>query len=362
MDLYVAGQFMQVFIVCMLGVPFLFWVINLVDTLDVGRAGNRPGFGAMAAQYFFEAPYHSLVAFPIALLLSSAFTVSNFARRMELVAVKAGGTSFYRFSLPIVICAAGLSVGGIGLAEVAAAGQRKAREVSGEGPSLTGRRSTFVFAGDNETMYKVRSLDANQGRMTEVQIERAPRSAGDPRMNAAAAQAIYQPGLGRWLMEDGWMRLMPAEGRETAFQFAELQMRSFDADPDELLATENDQRQGRIEDKELRYGELEEAIRGIERSGGEPLLLRTLLAQRIAYPFSGLVITLFGISLAHTTRRGGTPTALAVALLTTFLYIILIEIGEAAGGGGLLSPAAAAWIPNMVFLVLGLVMFWRVRT
>jgi lipopolysaccharide export LptBFGC system permease protein LptF len=44
------------------------------------------------------------------------------------------------------------------------------------------------------------------------------------------------------------------------------------------------------------------------------------------------------------------------------IFLLVTQIMKAVGAGGLIDPTLAAWLPNMVFLVAGLVLLARVRT
>ena len=90
LDRYVARQFLRIFLVCVIGVPFIFIVINLTDSIDTFlRDGASPG--AVLLHYLYQFPYNMLLAFPIASLLAAVFTVSSMSRHSELTAAKAGG-------------------------------------------------------------------------------------------------------------------------------------------------------------------------------------------------------------------------------------------------------------------------------
>ena len=97
LDRYIGGQFLKIFAVCVLGVPFLFIVIDLTDNLDlfIDEGATR---AQLAMHYIYQFPYQSLLAFPIAALLASVFTISSMTRRFEITAIKAGGISFYRIT------------------------------------------------------------------------------------------------------------------------------------------------------------------------------------------------------------------------------------------------------------------------
>jgi lipopolysaccharide export system permease protein len=114
--------------------------------------------------------------------------------------------------------------------------------------------------------------------------------------------------------------------------------------------------------QEMRYFELSRFITSLERSGGDANLLKVELALKIAIPITCLVIALFGAPLATSTQRGGTAYGIGVSLATTVTFLMLIQLTKAVGGKGLLAPDVAAWLPNVLFAVMGLFLLSRVRT
>jgi lipopolysaccharide export system permease protein len=51
-----------------------------------------------------------------------------------------------------------------------------------------------------------------------------------------------------------------------------------------------------------------------------------------------------------------------ISLVTTVVFLMLIQLSEAVGAGGLLPPVLAAWLPNLVFGVIGLGLLARAPT
>ncbi len=91
-------------------------------------------------------------------------------------------------------------------------------------------------------------------------------------------------------------------------------------------------------------------------------MLRVEAAQRGAIPVATLVIILFAAPLATTSKRGGAAFGVGLALGSLILYIMLLNIWGALGAAGIVDPTTAAWTPNGIFLLLGLIFLVRVRT
>nr|MDP2529206.1 LptF/LptG family permease [Candidatus Palauibacterales bacterium] len=123
LDRYVLRQFVRIFALCVLGVPFILIVIDLTDHLSsfLNEGASRLD---VLLHYLYQFPYQSLLAFPIAALLAAVFTISNMTRHFETTAAKAGGVSFYRLIAPLLLAGGVISVVALGLTEVVPAANR----------------------------------------------------------------------------------------------------------------------------------------------------------------------------------------------------------------------------------------------
>lgn len=353
LDRYLLSLFLKIFVVCVFGVPLVFIVIDLTDNLDdYLREGTAKADVVM--YYLYQFPYQSLLAFPIAALLAAVFTIATLARHFEITAAKASGISIYRFSAPMLVAAFAISMIALGLSEVIPVTNRKARDALGE-ERRTMMRSSFVYRGSEGRVYKIQRLDTELGMITDMAVERRGTGYEYPSYQASAARAVWDSTGSRWVMEDGRLVFVPESEHTISFRFRELWQLEFTEQPHELLARPKDQ-------EEMRYAELGRFIEAIQRSGGKARKLQVQQAMRLAFPFACFIIVLFGVPLANSTRRGGTPASIGIALLTTILLLLLARISEALGVGGVIPPVAAAWLPNVVFLCLGIWLMATTRT
>src|SRR5207237_3612306 len=100
LDRYRLSEWLRVFLVTLLGFPILVIVIDLTDKLDTYMArGIKPS--AVALSYVFDLPEKMLLVLPVAVLLSTVFTVGALGRHSELTAAKASGISFHRLVRPL---------------------------------------------------------------------------------------------------------------------------------------------------------------------------------------------------------------------------------------------------------------------
>jgi lipopolysaccharide export system permease protein len=350
---YVARQFTSTFILLVMGLPLLFIIGDVTDHIDTymerGLTGTR-----LALSYVYYFPLFVLYAFPIAALVATVFTIGGMTRHQEITAAKAGGVSFYRIFRPIALLAVVLSFAALGLGELVPITLRKRAVLLGESTGPTqGPRINFVFQTEREGVLTARRLDPGTAEMSQVVLERnASRRA--PGMHRMAERATWTAARG-WKLERGYIRELNPDGTETLTKFDSLRVPGLVEAPEDLLAEPRDP-------EEMGYAEMSRFVRAIERSGGDAAPLKVERAQKLAIPMAVMVIVLFGAPLVTSSQRGGAAYGIGISLGVTIIYMLLFRVGKALGSGGALDPLVAAWFPNVLFLVAGIILMARVRT
>ncbi len=353
LDRYVARQFLSTFVVLVLGLPLLFVITDITDNLDSYLAQGLT-LSRVALSYVYQLPLFVLYAFPIAALVGTVFSIGNLTRHQEIAAAKAGGISFYRLICPIILLGVVLSVVALMLGELVPVTNRMRAEALGQRVAHFGSmRSNFVFQTENGPVLSVRRLDPHTQEMTGIVFERWGNDTL-PALHQTAEQAHWAPEQG-WRLQRGHLRLIDLQGEEQTFSYSSSQLPLLSETPEDLLAEPK-------EPDQMRFEEMSRFIATIERSGGDSNSMRFERAQRISLPLAVMVIILFGAPLATSSRRGGAAYGIGISLAVTLIYLLLFRVGKAMGSSGTLDPLLAAWMPNVLFLLAGLVLLWRVRT
>ncbi|RYM35075.1 YjgP/YjgQ family permease [Brumimicrobium glaciale] len=79
--------------------------------------------------------------------------------------------------------------------------------------------------------------------------------------------------------------------------------------------------------------------------------------QRTSFPFATYVLTLIGLSVSSRKSRGGIGVNIAVGLLLAFIYIFAMKVTSVAAENVGFPSIVAVWIPNIIFAVLGLILY-----
>ncbi len=352
---YVLGQWLRVFLLTAIGLPFVSVLTQLTDNLrrllvrDLSAA-------TIALSYLYALPQNIALMMPGAALFATVFTVGPLARNSELTAAKAGGISFYRLARPMFIASALAAVLCFFIGEWATEAttrqlelqkERRARDVT--------TRTNFVYRAAGGWVYTIRQLNTADNQIQQVVLERAVRDAKSPTFSITADSARWDPKSKHWSLRNGASNVMLPDGQAITLRFAELRLPAFTQAPRDLL----------IEPKnpeEMTYAELGRYIGSLRSSGNDTNKLEVLQAVKIALPTACLIIALFGAPLAVSAPRAGAAMGIAISLGTTLAYLLMINLSQAIGASGVMDPTAAAWLPNAVFLALGLWLLVRVRT
>src|SRR6185312_8623658 len=329
--------------------------INLTDTLnrllDRGLTTKE-----ILVSYIYSIPENAFLVMPAAVLLATVFTVVGMGRHSELTAAKAGGQSFHRMMRPIFIAAAMASVLAFVVGELAPGATARQLEIQkAKQARPTRTRFNFVYRGDQGWVYTIRSLDVTTRQLKQLMLERQGTGLSYPGLVLTADSASYDDSLKIWRLRRGASRIIASPARQATFNFRSMRLRALNQSPADLLA------ESKAPD-EMRYAELGRYIYALKRSGNDANKLLVEQALKLALPATCLIIALFGAPLAVQAPRAGAAVGIAISLATTVIFLLLTQIMKAVGAGGLIDPTLAAWLPNMVFLLAGVVLLARVRT
>jgi lipopolysaccharide export system permease protein len=307
----------------------------------------------VAEAYLFQLPLFIQWSFPIAALVAAVFTIHSMTTHREIVAAKAGGISFHRVALPVLVMGLLLTVVALGLVEVVPRSNRIAAQILRDEDPRRAWRADFVYGSESGTTWQVGRLDALSRRMDNVILEIPP---GDGRGGMhLMADAVYHDDEWGWTFARGYLRRFSRDSTQRVYQFERMRMAGIVEEPRDLLEAPR-------KPEEMTYAEVDRLARIVERSGGNPSQLLVKREQKFAIPVATLVVILFGVPLATGSGRGGTAYGIGVSLGTTILYLLLFKVAGALGQAGAMAPLTAAWIPNVLFFATALVLLRRVRT
>jgi lipopolysaccharide export system permease protein len=108
----------------------------------------------------------------------------------------------------------------------------------------------------------------------------------------------------------------------------------------------------------MTYRELDDYIGQLELQGSEEIKVFLIEKyRRFASPFAVFILTLIGVTLSSRKVRGGIGMNIGIGLALSFSYIFFQQFASQFSLKGNLSPMLAEWIPNMIYIVIGAVLY-----
>ncbi len=340
-----------------------FLVLALVFTFfelltDIVR--NRVPLVTVAEYLWNLSPSLLYLMAPMGVLLAVLVTFSLLDKSSELIAMKASGFSVYRATLPIIVLSAIFASALFFFDQLYIPHTNREQEIlrneiKGK-PAQTYLQADrkWIFGQSNE-IYYYRVFDPESNVFGGISIFEFDPNTFQLTRRIHAERAHWEPGLHKWVFEDGWSRTL----RGSSIQ----DYRTFD------VATFNELREDPSyfkkevkQSSEMNYEELRRYIDDLQQSGFDTVRLKVALQKKIAFPAIALVMAVLAIPFSASGRRGGALVGVAVAIGIAVVYWMTSGLFEAMGNANQLSAMLAAWAPDFIFALAGGYMLLRVPT
>ncbi len=356
LDIYIFKKFLTVLFFTILAFIIIFIVVDLIENLDKFLSHNA-SFGQLLLYYIYYIPYIIILTLPISMLLSSLFSLGSMAQHNEIIAIKSSGVSLYRILVPVVILGLMVSLLSGLAAETLVPETNRARldiyryNIKKEQREIeTARNQLAIQDGQNRQIY-IQYYEASKKRAHKVNILWIKDNKITKRLDARYMK--WQPNEKNWMLTNVIKRRL-TDSTEMVTRTDTVFYKESQITPSDLLDLE-------IAPEEMNYQELNRFVDKMNAMGADARKWLVDLYMKISYPFSNLIIVLFGAPLAARKRRSGPALGFALALLIGFIYFLFLRTGQVLGHKGNLAPWFAAWIGNIVFGIGAIIMMLRAR-
>jgi lipopolysaccharide export system permease protein len=353
---YVVREFLRIFTLSVSSLVLIYVVVLFFQKLDVFIKYNAP-FYLIFKYLLYQVPEAIFQwTLPYSVLLSILLTLGMLSRHSEIIAMKAGGVSLYRITLPFFFMALIVSVFSFLGNEylVPYTNQRvrnlMTREVRKENPSSS-FKNYKIWYRSNQRIYNIQLLDSKEKVLkgvTVYQFDHQFRCI--QRIDAREVKWVN----GKWEFYEGAVRDFDQDGsiRTMPFDKMEFPLRE---------NWEAFQRTGRDSD-EMSYTELRTYIQKIQSAGYDATRYLVDLYSKLSYPLLNLIMVLIGIPFAlKTGRSGGVALNIGTSVLIGFAYGVTFYVFLSFGKSGVLPPLLAAWTPTLLFVLAGTFTLMSVR-
>jgi lipopolysaccharide export system permease protein len=354
-DRYLSREFTKNFFLGLGAFSVIYLIVEFFERINAFMY-NKASLPLMLEYFLNRTPTIIFQVAPASILLSTIVTLGLMAKHNEIVAIKSGGLSLWRITLPILGVVVILYFGLLGLNEyVVPRANQKARMIDDwvvqkKRPVATFKQSQ-LWIHSRQAIYNIQLYDPEQAVMEGVTLYRFdPNFQLIQRVDARSGRWAKD----RWVFMDVSVTRFGPEGFPISKKYPELVLF--------LPETPGD---FRIEDKkpdEMNYLELRDYVHKIETDGYKAHKYRSSMHACISFPFVGVIMAFLGIPLALRKERGsGIGLGVGISILISAAYLAFFQLGLELGKAGTLPPLLSAWLGNIIFALVGFYLFLSIR-
>ena len=346
-DYYIIKKFLGTFFYAISLLIMIVIIFDLSENIDEFLSKQTPLKAIIFDYYLNFIPYFINLFSYLFTFISVIYFTSQMAGKSEIIAILSSGISYYRMLRPFFISAVFLAMLSFYLANFLIPHTNQKRRAftdiyfkklsksKDEHIHLQISPGTFVYMESfnikSQTGYRF-TLEKFSGNKLEQKL--------------TSDRIVYDSIARKWTIQNYTERRI--DGTKEMIRTGSKLDTTLNLLPEELyIKNENYE--------EMTFGELQDYIKREKLKGAEEVVSYDMEKHnRIASPFATLIMTLIGVSLSSRKLRGGIGMHLGLGILLTFIYILLMRVTTVFATVGDLPPYLAAWIPNVIFGVIGL--------
>ncbi len=349
-------------------VPMVLGILTFTFVLLMGRIlklvemviNKGVPFGDILLLFVYLLPAFLVLTIPLAFFLGILLGFGRLSADSEIIALKASGVSLSGMMQPVLLLAtlAALATAFLTLFAQPAgttAFRNQVFEIAASRASIGLQPRVFNDEFDGLVIY-TNDVEERSGLLEGIFI-------ADERLGSTPSIILARHGriiadqealILTLRLEDGAIHRQPSEENRANYQIIRFATYDISLNLGQALTSSEDRPR---KAKELTWSELRQAHRQ-----APPQLQSTYLAEihkRLSLPFAPLIFALLGVPLGIQSQRSGRGGGFAIGLGVFLGYYLLYSFAETLTTEGGLPPFPTLWLPNLIFLVLGAVLFRR---
>jgi len=346
-DRYIIAKFIKSVLLSLfafIGIFVLSQIFKVINYVTSGRMTTIEGAKYMAALI----PGILVQVSPLAALLGGLITINKMASSLEVIALKTSGISFRRIVLfPII--ATFIMAGGVFYISnsLQPKGLKVARELKRKNQidedKIPVEKNDIYLRGNGDYIYHFDYINREENIAHGVEIVILNK-------NFDAITSIITAKSARYTADGTWELDEANENKieEKTVVYHKVYTNTELKDAPKLFLTP------KYRKEELSLTELKKIALLLRKTGGEAKEFDVEFHKRIAYPFACVVIGILGLALGSRYVRGSSAINIALSIAFGYGYYIVQASFEAVAMGGILSPFIGAWLPNLIFIGIGI--------
>ncbi|MBI5699609.1 LptF/LptG family permease [Candidatus Saganbacteria bacterium] len=350
LDRYLTREVLGPFILGILGFVMVMTVDLLFTFVDLIINRGVP-LGVMGQLLLYKLPSIMIMTFPVAMLFGVTMCLGRLSHDNELSALRTSGVPFTRIAYPILIISLLVSLFSFYLNEKVVPfanheSEKLIRQILMKSP-LPDIRSDLFFKDAYNRHFYIGSINVKTHELQNIMVYEL---AGENLPQVVTARTAKLDKL-KLKLHEGVIHKFDADGRlayEAAFKDMQINMNE---DPANISEQRTPQ--------EMDSAQLSSQIRAVQKGGMSTNALATDLYMKYSVPLTSFIFALIGLPLAIPGVRSNRTWGMVVTIVMIFTFYVFASVFRSLGRGGILTPPLAAWTPQLIFGILGVILIVR---
>ena len=353
-DIYILRQFLNLLFICILGFILLFILVDYVENIDKFIDSNLSLY-IIINYYFFSIPWFISIGLPMAMLVSTIFTIGLLLKRNELTAMKAAGVSLYRISSPIICFSIIMSIGAFYFDNIVVTyGNKKCKQIEkkytmkARDKTFSSRTKNIFLSKSNESQIAIDKYSSKKNLASGIAIQYMNN--GKLKKRIDINKMVWNNELKKWKLNTFAIREFNSEGFESKVYISRNDtIIDIGYIPSDLLKEA-------ISPREKNYNDLKQFIKELSKSGIETTRWKVNLHAKLAFSFTNMIVVLFAIPLVAFRPSTEIAFGAGLSVFLIFAYYAFIRLGVTLGYKDILTPFLSAWFGNIIFCFGGIIL------
>ncbi len=351
-DWYIFNKYIGTFFYAISLLIIIVIVFDISENIDNFLRKNAPVHEIIFNYYLNFIPFFLNLFIYLFTFISVVFFTSKMAGNTEIIAILSSGISFGRMMRPYLLASVMLGLMSLYLGNILIPhtniGRREFKNKYME-DLLRDRDRNIHLQIEKGTFVYVETFNSGLGIGYRFSLEMFDGTSMKYKLMADRAE--YDTTERKWVLYGYVERSLDSIGGR--FRTGEKMDTVINLLPTDLFQIKEDF-------EEMNFWELRDHIKA-ERLKGNPAVIyyEVEMQKRMASPLAILILTFIGVSLSSRKLRGGTGMHLGAGIAIAFSHIMLMQISTVFATYGNLPPWLSAWIPNIIFSLLGIALYIR---
>jgi lipopolysaccharide export system permease protein len=350
LDIYIIKKFLGSFLTVIALIIVIVVVIDIAENIQEFLDNKVPVKEIILGYYFNFIPYFVNLFSPLFTFVAVIYFTSKLSRNTEIIAMLNAGMSFYRLMAPYIISAVFIGM-------------------------LSFYLTNFLIPQTQRGMmvYKEKYMSSQQVRSKD--IDNHIKTEGDAYAYLHYWDNMNNLGYNFWyeFMDENGIRYklyaqtITWDSLTHIWKLNNYIQRTFNGIAETMESGEEKDTLLNISTSDfvwvkegytmMNYSEIRKFIEQEKKKGSVEIRNYEFEKhRRIAFPFATIILSVIGLCVSSRKSKQGVGLHLLLGLLITFTFIMLLQFSQVFAIYGGFSPGWAAWIPNIIYIFLCIVL------